>query len=139
MPAAEKRPVVVAFRLTLREAAALDQAGQTLRHPRGRADFARAAALHAARQRVPEPVKPIRRPARRKPTLDVQELARILGQLGRIGNLLNQLAKVANGSGNLPTVRTLSAIATDMTEMRHATHEALAGTTKEDGGDNQDQ
>lgn len=135
----EKRPVVVAFRLTLRQAAALDQAGQSLRHPRGRADFARAAALYVARQRVPEPVKPVRRPARRKPTLDVQELARIHGQLGRIGNLLNQLAKVANGTGNLPATHTLSAVAANIADMRRATHTVLAGAKEGDGNDHQDQ
>lgn len=138
MPA-DKRPIVCAFRLSLREAAALDQAGLSLRHPRGRADFARAAALHAARQRVPEPIKPARRPARRKPTLDVQELARILGQLGRIGNLLNQLAKVANTNGDLPATRTLAVITMDMVEMRNAVRDVLTRAKDGANDDHQDE
>ena len=107
MPTAEPRDVVVAFRLTLQEAAHLDAAAQALRQPRTRGDFARASALHHAKARVPPPAKPIRRRARRLPALDTQLLAKILAQLGKIGSNVNQLARVSNSCGVPPVPKAL--------------------------------
>lgn len=122
------RHVVVSFRLTGNEAAHLDAAGGALNHPRARADFARAAALAAARQKAPAPpARPIRSSARRKPTADVEALARILGQVGRLGGNVNQLARVANQHGEVPTAEALRAIGAEVTAIRQAVGAAIAG------------
>src|SRR5690606_38510636 len=78
----DRRTVIVSFRLSPTEAPHIDAAGATLNHPRHRADFARAAALSAARQKAPAPARSARCPARRKPAADIEQLTRILGQLG---------------------------------------------------------
>ena len=83
---AAKRDVVVAFRLTASEAAHVDEAAAALKRPRTRGDFSRAATLHGARQRVPEPTPPLRLPPRRLPALDVQMLSRILVDVGQLGS-----------------------------------------------------
>lgn len=122
-----KRDVVIAFRLTAAEAAHIDAAGAALRRPRRRADFCRAAALHIARQRVPEPARPLRLPPRRLPALDTQLLSRILGELGKLGSNVNQLARMANQRGAVPSVASLAAIARDVAAMRDAVSAALRG------------
>jgi hypothetical protein len=129
--ASEPRSVVVSIRFRPDEAAHVDAAGQTLRQPRGRADFCRAASLHAARAKVPPPSKPVRRPARRLPALDTRLLGRILGAVGKIGGHTNQLAKIANATGTLPTTDALSMIAAEVTAVRLALTAALRG--EEDG------
>lgn len=122
-----KRDVVIAFRLTAIEAAHIDAAGVALRRPRRRADFCRAAALHIARQRVPEPAKPIRLPPRRLPSVDTQLLSRTLGELGKLGSNVNQLARITNQRGAVPSVASLAAIARDVAAMRDAVAAALRG------------
>lgn len=122
-----KREIVVAFRLTPAEAARIDAAGAGLRRPRRRADFCRAAALHLARQRVPEPCKPIRLPPKRLPALDTQLLSRILGELGKIGGNVNLIAHAANATRASPATSTLTAIAEDIAAARNAVVAVLKG------------
>jgi len=123
------RDVVIAFRVSAMEAAHLDAAGESLQTPRSRCDFARAAALTAAKQKVPPPSRPIRRPARRQPTADIQALARILAELGKVGSNLNQLAHHANRSGALPQAQVLASIAIDIVELKGMLSVALNGGT----------
>ncbi len=106
----ECRCFIVSFRLTAEQAARIDEAARTLKKPRTRSDYCRATALHQSRQQVPQPVPPLRRPARRLPALDTQQLSRILGQLGKIGGNLNQLAKNANTNSLLPEIKILNEI-----------------------------
>lgn len=129
MPAPDRRDIVVAFRLTPIEAAHIDAAGKALKLPRGRADYARAIALHYAKQKVPAPSKPIRRPARRRPALDTQILAKLLGQVGKLGNNVNQLAARANANNVLPTAAILGTVAAEVSAIRATLTTAL------DGGD----
>jgi uncharacterized protein (DUF1778 family) len=127
-----KRKIVVAFRLTADEATHIDAAGAALRRPRRRADFCRAAALHIARQRVPEPAKPIRLPPRRLPALDTQLLSMTLGQLGKLGSNINQLARAANQRGGVPDAAVYAAIAHDVASIRDAVAAALRGCPGEE-------
>ena len=120
------RSVVVSFRLTEEEASHLDLAGGSLAHTRSRGDFARASAMQEAGLRVLAPAKPIRTPARRKPSADVETLTRVLGQLGKIGSNINQLAKVANQSGDIPAEATL----TELAEFVSATCNAVTATLR---------
>ena len=121
------RPIIVAFRLTAVEAAHIETAGAALKQPRTRADFCRAIALHAARQRVPEPTKPVRLPPRRLPTFDTQLLCKTLAELGKLGSNLNQLARIANNRGTMPTVASLAEISNDIVSIRFAISQALRG------------
>ncbi|MGO8868135.1 MAG: plasmid mobilization protein [Alphaproteobacteria bacterium] len=74
------------IRLTPEERAAIDQAADRAGLTPG--SYARQAVLGAP---APRQV--------RKPPVERQELARLLGELGRVGNNLNQLARAAN-TGN---------------------------------------
>ena len=130
----DRRDVVVAFRLTRREAAHVDAAGRALRQSRSRADFCRAVALAVARQRVPPPTKPVRRPARRRPAMDVQLLSRLLAAAGKLGGNVNQLARVANSSGALPAAAMLASIAAEVTALRDGLVAALGGGDAGGGG-----
>ena len=130
---ADRREVIVAFRLTAQEAAHLMAAGTALRQPRSLADYCRAAALHLARRQVPAPSTPIRRPARRRPALDTRLLGQVLAQVGKLGSNLNQLAKVANSTRNLPTATTLATIAQEVTAIRQALTVALTGADDGNG------
>jgi hypothetical protein len=129
-----RRDLVVSFRLTPFEAAHLDAAGRAMSRPRQRADFARAAALYAAKVRVPEPSKAVRRSARHKPTYDIELLAKILGQLGKVVTDLAQL-KAASGGRAMPTPRMMADLSIDMIEIRNAVRAALdRGHTRHDHG-----
>lgn len=128
----KKRDVIVAFRLTQTEAAHVDAAAAALKRPRRRADFCRAAALHVARQRVPEPAKPIRLPPRRLPALDTQLLSKALAELGKVGSNVNQLARVANSTGTPPAAAALTPMTQQITEIRDAIVAALHGGTAEE-------
>jgi hypothetical protein len=119
------RDIVVAFRVTSTEAAHIDAAGQALRHPRARADYCRAAALHLARQRVPEPAKPVRRPPRRLPALDTRLLGQLLAQTGKLGSNVNQLATAANATGAVPATEILAVAAVEIRGIRQALTAAL--------------
>lgn len=129
----DRRDIVIAYRLTAQEAAHLTAAGQALRTPRGLADYCRAAALHLARRQVPAPSKPIRRPARRRPALDVQLLGKLLAAIGKIGGNINQLAARANAANALPTAATLATIAREVSAIRQALTTALTGADEQDG------
>jgi hypothetical protein len=121
------RSHVVSYRVTAMEAAHMQAAGAALTTPRRLNDFARAAALSAARQKVPPPAHPIRHPARRKPTVDMEALARVLASLGKLGSNVNQLARCANQRGTLPTEAVLRGIADEVAVTRNLVTAALAG------------
>ena len=123
-----KRDVIVAFRLTCLEAAHVDAAAAALRRPRTRGDFCRAATLHAARQRIPEPTKPIRLPPRRLPALDTQLLSKLLAEVGRVGGELSQMSRTAFGNQQAATLTTM---ARDVTVIRDTIVTALGGQTNE--------
>ena len=121
------RTHVISYRVTAMEAAHMQAAGAALTNPRRLNDFARAAALAAARKKVPPPAHPIRFPARRKPTVDVQALARVLAALGKLGSNVNQLARVANQRGTLPSEAVLRGIADEVAATRNLVTAALSG------------
>lgn len=125
------RSIVIAFRVTPSEAAHLDAAAKALRQPRQRADYCRAAALHLAKARVPAPVAPVRRPARRMPAADFRLLGQILGQVGKLGANLNQLARIANSNGILPP--DLSGLTAEVVAIRATLAAALRGDDVEQG------
>jgi mobilization protein NikA len=81
--------------------------------PEGRARLdARAAAAHMTlsdfiRHVTEGPGGP--RP-RRKPPVEIRELARTLAELGKWGSNVNQMARVANTNGDLPALRSLAQI-----------------------------
>ncbi len=130
------RDIIISYRVTAAEAAHLDVAGKALSQPRQRADFCRAAALHAAKARVPEAPKAIRRPGRRKPTLDVELLAKILGQVTGVGGNVDKLiATVREGGGQPPPV--LARLSMDVIQIRDAVRAALDGGDRH--GDDQGQ
>ena len=122
-----KRDVVVAFRLTAAEAAHVDEAAAALKRPRTRGDFSRAATLHGARQRVPEPAAPLRLPPRRLPALDVQMLSRILADVGQLGSHVGDLACAAHTYGPPPALAALTAILGEITGIRDRVAAALNG------------
>jgi len=138
MTESERREIIVSFRATLAEAAHLDAAGQALSQPRQRADFCRAAALHAAKARVPEAPKALRRPGRRKPTHDVELLAKILAQLGKVAGTVDQLTKASTEGGARPSPPVLARLSMDVIEIRNSVRAALDGGHDDDdhgGGD----
>jgi len=135
MNSESSKSVIVSFRISPLQAAHLDAAGRALNTPRTRADFCRAASLHAARQKVPPPSKPIRRPARRLPSLDTRQLAQILGHAGKLSSNINQLARVANSSCALPTIEALREIGADIAAIRAQLTAVLRGGEKMGGGD----
>lgn len=82
------RDVVVSYRVTQNEASQIDAAIEAMATKwRRRSDWCRAAALHAAKARAPDPA-PVHRLPRRLPTHDVQLLGRILGRLGALSDSL---------------------------------------------------
>ncbi len=131
--ASEPRSVVVSIRFRPDEAAHIDAAGQAPRQPRGRADYCRAAVLHAARAKVPPPAKLVRHPARRLPALDLRLLGQILGAVGKVGGHSNQLAKVANSTGALPTIEAVAALVAEIAAVRQTLTAALRGDEPEGG------
>jgi hypothetical protein len=63
--------------------------------------------------------------AARRPPIERQELARLLGHIGKLGSNVNQLAYAANAAGDLPGARDLEEMATEIREMRDAVMKAL--------------
>jgi hypothetical protein len=61
----------------------------------------------------------------RRPPVEREALARMLGEVGKIGSNVNQLARIANTSGDMPEPDTLADIAADIRVMRDALMEAL--------------
>lgn len=84
------RTEVISFRLTPSEVARIEQAAEQLQVPRTRHDWCRAAALHLAKLKVPEPVPPRLTP-RRTPPEAVRTLARVLVRLGDAADLARRL------------------------------------------------
>jgi hypothetical protein len=123
-----KRDVIVAFRLTCLEAAHIDAAAAILKKPRTRGDFCRAATLHAARQRVPEPAKPIRLPPRRLPALDTQLLSKLLAEVGKLGGDVNQMSRTVDDGR---ATATLATMAQDIATIRDAIIATLGGQVDE--------
>ena len=122
-----KKDVVISFRVSAADAAHIDAAGEVLKNPRHRSDFARAATLHFARQKVPAPTKPLRAPVRRKAAADVLVLSKLLGELGKIGGNVNQMSRHTNQAGGLPSKDVLQGIAADLLEIKSAITQALTG------------
>jgi hypothetical protein len=63
--------------------------------------------------------------AARRPPIERQELARLLGHIGKLGSNVNQLAYAANAAGDLPGARDLEEMAAEIREMRDAVMKAL--------------
>ena len=63
----------------------------------------------------------------RRPSVNEQELARLLGAIGRIGSNVNQLARTAN-SGSWPDSRALSDACADIRWIRDTLIRALGMT-----------
>jgi len=61
----------------------------------------------------------------RRPPLEHQALAWVVGQVGKIGSNVNQIAKSFNGSGLLPGFPEILAMKRDIAEMRGALLKAL--------------
>lgn len=61
----------------------------------------------------------------RRPPVEKEALARLLGELGRVGSNVNQLARVANTSGDLPVTNRLDAITAELAAMRDELMKAL--------------
>ncbi|SOE01524.1 hypothetical protein [Caenispirillum bisanense] len=121
----EKRLHVVSFRLTDGEAAHVDAAAATTKPVRSRQDWCRAACLHLAKAKVPNPPPPKRNPARRLPKADVQALGKVLAALGKVGGHTNQMAKAANQNGRLPQIEELTKVRVVLEDMRADLREAL--------------
>lgn len=126
-----KRNIVVAYRLTAREAAHIDAAGAALKRPRSRADYARAAVLYLARHQVPEPSKPVRLPPRRLPAADTQALCKILGMLGSVSTELARLTALAQAGETSETDKRLAELSLLMTQLRNALYQALLRSPSE--------
>jgi hypothetical protein len=61
----------------------------------------------------------------RRPPVERQELARLLGHLGKVGSNLNQLAHAFNRNGWVPAFAELNAMRQQVGEMRDALMTAL--------------
>jgi hypothetical protein len=61
----------------------------------------------------------------RRPPVEKEALARVLGELGKVGSNVNQLARIANTSGDMPELGTLTGIAADVREIRATLMRAL--------------
>ena len=121
----EKREHIISFRLNGEEAGHIDTASTGSRRKPG--DWCRAVVLEKSNQAVPTPVKPRRCPARKLPTFDIQELARISGHLGKIGSNVNQLARVANTVGKIPETAILKIIHGEITIAKDTIKHTLEG------------
>lgn len=120
-----KRDIVIAYRLTAKEAAHIDAAGSALKRPRSRSDYARAAALYLARHQVPEPSKPIRLPPRRLPAADIRLLCKALGTFGGVANDIGELLALAKAGEVCDPNQLLGQLSAQMTELRQALFQAL--------------
>lgn len=61
----------------------------------------------------------------RRPPVEKEALARLLGELGKLGSNVNQLARAYNRTTYLATPKELAAIRKDVAEMRAALMKAL--------------
>ncbi|WP_395452498.1 plasmid mobilization protein [Azospirillum melinis] len=128
----EPRDVVISYRVTAAEAAHIDAAAAKMTPARTRQDWCRAAALHAARIKVPKPPPPRRNPARRLPKADIRALAAVLAQLGKVGSNLNQMARRTNATGRLPEGPGLREALDEVTAAAGHVRAALEGHGEDD-------
>ncbi len=63
--------------------------------------------------------------AARRPTVEAEQLARLLGQIGKLGSNVNQLTHVAHAAGAMLTTRELRQIGDQVRDMRTAVMKAL--------------
>jgi hypothetical protein len=63
--------------------------------------------------------------AARRPPIERQELARLLGHIGKLGSNVNQLAYAANAFNELPAALELQQMGTEVRQMRDAVMKAL--------------
>jgi hypothetical protein len=63
--------------------------------------------------------------AARRPPIERQELARLLGHIGKLGSNVNQLAYAANAFNELPSASELEEMGSDIRAMRDAVMKAL--------------
>ncbi len=63
--------------------------------------------------------------ARRRPPLEREAIAELLGRVGRVGSNVNQLTKLAHTTGNPPTSSELARMADDIAAIRAALMNAL--------------
>ncbi len=63
--------------------------------------------------------------AARRPTVEAEQLARLLGQIGKLGSNVNQLTHVAHAAGAMLTTRELRQIGDEVRDMRAAVMKAL--------------
>jgi hypothetical protein len=61
----------------------------------------------------------------RRPRIEYQELARLLGHIGRLGGNINQIARVANANRSTPALQQLSYISHEVLRLRNAIMNAL--------------
>ena len=61
----------------------------------------------------------------RRPPVEREELARLLGEIGKLGSNVNQIARVVNTTGDKRAEHDLGAIAGDVQVMRSALMKAL--------------
>lgn len=129
MDTPQNRSFVISFRLNPVEVGKID----AIKDNRTRADWCRSVALEAINEKVPEPVKPARLPARKLPTYDKQQLSKILGQLGKIGSNVNQISKFVNQTKKYPRSDLIVQMQTDLACMRDDIQKALCGRSEVGG------
>ena len=61
----------------------------------------------------------------RRPPVEKEALARVLGELGKLGSNVNQLSRVANTNGDMPAIERLDAIAAELATIRDAVMRSL--------------
>ncbi len=106
-----QRSVQLSVRLTPDERAAVDEAAERAGLTVG--SYARNTLLGAP---TPRQV--------RRPPIERQELARLLGQVGYVGNNINQISRVLNGGGDLD-YPSLNVALADLVVVRDAILSAL--------------
>ncbi len=61
----------------------------------------------------------------RRPPVEKEGLARVLGEIGKLGSNVNQLARVANTNGDTPATDRLDVIAAELATIRAALMQSL--------------
>ncbi len=129
--APEKRLTVVSFRLTDAETAHIDAAASAMAPPRSRQDWCRAAALHVARAKVPEP-PPGRLQPRRLPSPATQAAAAALARLGALKSDIDRLVRGAS-QDQPPSSDALQAISDSIGAVANDLRTALEGRRGDQG------
>ena len=108
----DARGKFIAVRCSAAEYAAISAAAAQAGHSIGA--YLRTAALGTAGPR-----------AVRRPPVEKEALARLLGEIGKLGSNVNQLARVANTTGDQPVLAELAAARSAIEDMRSALMKAL--------------